>query len=120
MKYLMAIVEPDHLNAVVAAIKSGPAADVNRIIVSDVICHSQPEGVTAMYRGHIQRDNLLHKVRLEMVVDDRAVQATIDAIMSGALTKQTEDEGVLVLDLLQYVRNQSRETEALAISSSAH
>lgn len=99
MKYIIATIQPDRLNDVMRSIKSGPTGfGINRINVSNVNYHDHEERMTPIYRGYVQQDNLLPQLKVDFVVEDRDVQAAVDAI-----TLATEDEGIIVLDLVQHV-----------------
>ena len=85
MKYIIAIIQPDRLDEVMAALEE---EDVNLITVSDVMGRGRQKGVAEVYRSHIERGGLLRKVKIEIAVNDSFVAPTIDAITRGARTGQ--------------------------------
>lgn len=112
MKLIIAIIQPHRLAAVKEALY---AAEVNLITVSEVLGHGRQKGVTEFYRGAREGGNLLRKVRLEIAVNDRFAQPTIDAIVQGARTGETGDGKIFVLDLAECIRIRTGETGGVAI-----
>jgi len=81
MKLIIAIIQPNHLEAVKAALAD---VEVFRLTVMDVQGFGRPRGHTEACRGHEFSVNLLRKVQLMIGVNDEFLQPTIDAIMQGA------------------------------------
>jgi nitrogen regulatory protein P-II 1 len=59
--------------------------------------------------------NLLHKVCLEIAVNDNFVEPTIDAIVKGAQTGETGDGKIFVLPMERCIRIRTREEGTVAI-----
>jgi nitrogen regulatory protein P-II 1 len=83
MKLIIAIIQPNHLEAVKAALAE---VEVFRLTVMDVQGFGRQRGHTEAYRGHEFSVNLLRKVQLMIGVNDEFLQPTIDAIMKSART----------------------------------
>lgn len=83
MKLIIAIIQPNHLEAVKAALAE---VEVFRLTVMDVQGFGRQRGHTEAYRGHEFSVNLLRKVQLMIGVNDEFLQPTVDAIMKGART----------------------------------
>jgi nitrogen regulatory protein PII len=81
VKYIVAIIQPDRLDEVVAALTE---AEINLMTVSDVMGRGRQKGVAEVYRSHVEPGGLLRKVKLEIAVNDEFVPATIEAIVKGA------------------------------------
>lgn len=112
MKYIVAIVQPDRLDEVIAALEE---VEVNLMTVSDVMGRGRQKGVAEVYRSHIERGGLLHKLKIEIAVNDAFVGPTMDAIIRGARTGNIGDGKIFVLDLEECVRIRTGETGGLAI-----
>ncbi len=112
MKLIIAIIQPDRLEAVKEQLY---AVAVNLITVSEVLGHGRQKGVTEIYRGAKETGNLLRKIRLEIAVNDNFAEPTIKAIISGAKTGETGDGKIFVLDLKECIRIRTEERGTSAI-----
>jgi len=112
MKYIIAIIQPDRLDEVMAALEE---EDVNLITVSDVVGRGRQKGVAEVYRSHIEGGGLLRKAKIEIAVNDSFVDRTIDAITRGARTGHIGDGTIFVLDLEECLRIRTGETGPVAI-----
>src|ERR1043166_2010411 len=90
MKMIVAIIRPDKLEAVQAALNS---SDVYLMTVSDVRGCGRQRGYTEVYRGTEYKVRLLRKVKLEIAVNDAFVQATVEAIVHAARSGETGQIG---------------------------
>jgi nitrogen regulatory protein P-II 1 len=103
MKLIVAIIRPECLDAVQAALA---AEEVCLLSVGQVLGDGREPGYTEMYRGrvvHVQRP----KVRLEIAADKANAEAAVKAIVRAASTGdewQPGDGMVLVLPLDECVR----------------
>jgi nitrogen regulatory protein P-II 1 len=101
MKLIIAYIQPEKLNDVKQTLY---AAEVYKISVTNAMGCGQQKGYTETYRGVDIEVNLLKKVRLEIAVNERFVQPTIDAIIQGARTGSIGDGKIFVLDLPGCIR----------------
>jgi len=83
MKLIIAVIQPNHLEAVKAALAE---VEVFRLTIMDVQGFGRQRGQAEAYRGHEFSVSLLRKVQLMIGVNDEFLQPTIDAIMKGART----------------------------------
>jgi nitrogen regulatory protein P-II 2 len=83
MKYIIAIIQPTRLEAVKDALSR---IELFRLTVSDAQGVGRQKGHTEVYRGHEYKINFVTKVKLEIAVDDKYVEQTIDAIIESART----------------------------------
>ena len=83
MKLIIAIIQPNRLEAVKAALAD---VEVFRLTVMDVQGFGRQRGHTEVYRGHEFTVNLLRKVQLMIAVNDEFLEPTIDAIIKGGRT----------------------------------
>jgi nitrogen regulatory protein P-II 2 len=112
MKYIIAIIQPDRLDEVMAALEE---EEINLITVSDVVGRGRQKGVAEVYRSHIERGGLLRKAKIEIAVNDSFVAPTIEAITRGARTGNIGDGKIFVLDLQECLRIRTGETGSVAI-----
>lgn len=112
MKLVIAIIQPHRLEEVKKELYK---EDINLITVSPVLGHGKQKGVTEFYRGVKESGNLLKKVRLEIAVNEKYVQPTINAVIRGAKTGKLGDGKIFVLELPQCIRIRTGETGESAI-----
>jgi nitrogen regulatory protein P-II 2 len=115
MKYLIAIIQPSRLEAVKEALSN---IEVFRLTVSDVQGIGRQKGHTEVYRGHEYQINFVRKVKLEIALDDKYLDATINAISNAARTGQEGKIGdgkifVLPLEDVIRIRTNERGSDAL-------
>ena len=80
MKLVIAIIQPDRLEAVHQSLID---AEIFRVSVSRCTGHGQ-QSDHDLYRGQEVTPNLIPKVRLEIAVNDDFVEPAVKAIMAGA------------------------------------
>ncbi|QDV10333.1 Nitrogen regulatory protein P-II [Rosistilla oblonga] len=115
MKLIIAIIQPDKLEAVKKALTE---VEVFRLTVVDCQGFGRQKGQTGVYRGHEFSVTLLRKVQLQIAVNDEFVQPTVDAILSGGRTGEEGQIGdgkvfVLPMDDCVRIRTGERGTEAI-------
>jgi nitrogen regulatory protein P-II 1 len=112
MTKLEAIVQPNRFEQVKdALIELG----VDGMTVSEVRGHGRQKGHTETYRGREYETDLLPKVKLELVLDDKLVDTVIDAIVKTASTGKIGDGKIFLwkVDEAVRIRNQERGAAAL-------
>ena len=112
MKYIVAIIQPDRLDEVLERLTE---KDIHLVTVTSVVGRGRQKGIAEIYRSHKEAGSLLHKVKLEIAVNDPFVQPAIDAIISGARTGQIGDGKIFVMDLPRCVRIRTGEEGSEAI-----
>jgi len=114
MKYVIAIVQPQSLDAVREALA---AAGVTGVTVSDVQGYGRQKGHTELYRGHEYTVNFVRKVKLEIACEDQTVDRVIEAITRSAKTGDGKigDGKVFLLDLGDAIRIRTGERGAEAL-----
>ncbi|MBH06670.1 MAG: transcriptional regulator [Phycisphaeraceae bacterium] len=112
MKYIVAIIQPDCLNAAMDELgKQG----VDLVTVTEVMGHGRQKGEAQVYRGHKEAGRLLRKIKLEIAVNDDYVDKTISAITTATRTEQIGDGKIFVLPLEQCARIRTGEVGPVAI-----
>ena len=112
MKLITAIVKPHKLDDVKDALKS---AGVQGMTVSEVRGFGRQGGHSETYRGSEYAIDFVPKVRLEIVVDDSSVDATVDAIRTSASTGKIGDGKIWVTDVARLVRIRTGEEGSNAV-----
>jgi len=115
MKLVIAIIQPNRLEAVKAALAD---VEVFRLTVMDVQGFGRQKGSTDVYRGHEFAINLVRKVQLMIGVNDEFLQPTVDAILKGGRTGPTGEIGdgkIFVLPLEDCIRIRTGERGGDAI-----
>lgn len=113
MKLILAIIRPDCLSATLQALYQ---ADVRGITVHRVQGHGGEMDTVETYRGTTVKVELQEKVQLEIAVSDPYVDATVDAIVSGARTGDVGDGKVFVLPVERVVRIRTGEEDRAAVT----
>ncbi len=101
MKKIEAIIRPERLQEVQDALDE---LGVSGLTVSEVMGCGRQKGYTEQYRGSRANISLLPKLKVETVVADDVVEASVDAIVGGAYTGETGDGRVFVWPIEQAVR----------------
>ncbi len=115
MKLIIAIIQPDKLEAVQDALVS---VEVFRLTVLEVKGYGRQLGHMEVYRGTEYKVNLLKKLQLEIGVNDDFVEPTIEAIMKAGRTEpdgKIGDGKIFVLPLEDCVRIRTGERGSSAI-----
>jgi nitrogen regulatory protein P-II 2 len=113
MKYIIAIIQPDRLDEVIAALEE---EEIILLTVSEVMGRGRQKGVAEIYRSHVERGGLLHKLKVELAVSDDKLWLAVDAIARGARTGHVGDGKIFVLDLQECVRIRTGETGVSALA----
>lgn len=101
MKLIIAYVQPDKLNSVKQALYN---REIFKLSVTNALGCGQQKGYHESYRGVDVEVNLLKKVRLEIAVNDDFVDATVEAIVTGAKSGTIGDGKIFVIDLIECIR----------------
>ena len=101
MKYIVAIIQPDRLEEVLARLEE---KQIHLVTASNVMGRGRQKGIAEVYRSHKEAGSLLSKVKLEIAVNDAFVQPAVEAILAGGRTGQIGDGKVFVLDLDRCIR----------------
>jgi nitrogen regulatory protein P-II 1 len=112
MTKLEAIVQPNRFEAVKKAlIETG----IDGMTVSEVRGHGRQKGHTETYHGHEYSVDLLPKIKIEIVMDDKLLDGVVDAIIANAATGKIGDGKIFIskIDEAIRIRNQERGVAAL-------
>jgi len=112
MKLITAIVKPFTLEDVKTGLEQ---AGILGMTVSEVQGYGRQKGHTEVYRGAEYSVDFVPKVRVEVVVDDAAVDKVVDVIVQAARTGKIGDGKIFVTNLERCIRIRTGETGSEAI-----
>jgi len=112
MKMVTAIIKPFKLDDVRSALAD---IGVQGITVTEVKGFGRQRGHTELYRGAEYVVDFLPKMKLEIVITDDQLEATIDAISKAANTGKIGDGKIFVTAMEQVIRIRTGETGADAV-----
>ena len=101
MKLITAIVKPFTLDDVKAALEQ---AGIHGLTISEVQGYGRQKGHTEVYRGAEYAVEFVPKIKVEVVVDDDAVDTVIPLIVDAARTGKIGDGKVFVTPLEDVIR----------------
>ena len=112
MKMIEAIIKPYKLEEVRDALGE---LGVTGMTVTEVRGFNRLKGPVEHLRSRENTFDLLPKIRIEVVVPDRAVESTVAAVVKSARTGKTGDGKIFVARIEQAVRIRTEETGDKAI-----
>ena len=112
MKMIEAVVKPFKLDEVREALAE---VGVTGLTVTEVKGFGRQKGHTELYRGAEYVVDFLPKVKIEVAVTDKMVEAAIEAIVKSARTGKIGDGKIFVTSVEQVVRIRTGEIDEAAI-----
>ena len=112
MKLITAVVKPFKADDVKDALKG---VGVQGMTGTEVQGFGRQGGHTEVYRGTEYTIDFVPKTRIEMVVEDEAVDRVVDAIIESARTGKIGDGKVWVSDVGRLIRIRTGERDADAV-----
>src|SRR6266536_1723136 len=112
MTKLEAIIQPSRLDAVKDTLSE---LGVEGMTIADVRGHGRQKGHTEHYRGSEYTVDLLPKVKLEIVLPDERVDATVNAILKSAATGKVGDGKIFLTKVDEAIRIRNQERGAAAL-----
>jgi nitrogen regulatory protein P-II 1 len=113
MKLIVAVIRPEQLTDVLAALYK---AEVRGFTIGRVEGHGGELAEVQTYRGTTVKMELSEKVRLEIGVSDHFVDATVQAILQGARTGSVGDGKIFVLPVEKVYRIRTGEEDQQAVT----
>jgi nitrogen regulatory protein P-II 1 len=113
MKLVTAIVRPDRVGVVSAALEQ---AGINGLTVSQASGFGRQRGHTEVYRGAEYSSDLLPKTRLEVLVTEDALAGVLAAMEEGGRTGHFGDGKIWIIEVVDAVRVRTGERGAAAIA----
>ena len=112
MKRIEAIIKPFKLDEVKSALHG---VGVTGLTVAEVRGFGRQKGHTEVYRGAEYVADFLHKVKIEVVLDDAFLDSPVQAIMHAARTDKIGDGKVFVSNVEEAIRIRTGERGADAV-----
>jgi nitrogen regulatory protein P-II 1 len=112
MTKLEAIVQPSKFDAVKNALI---AVGIEGMTASEVRGHGRQKGHTETYHGHEYTVDLLPKIKIEIVLDDKLVESAVDAITQTAATGKIGDGKIFLFKVDDAIRIRNRERGIAAL-----
>jgi nitrogen regulatory protein P-II 1 len=115
MKYIVAIIRPEKLEAVQQALSE---CDIYLMTVSDVRGCGRQRGFTEVYRAQEHVIRLVPKIKLEIAVNDAFLEPAVDAIVRAGRSGecgQVGDGKIFVMDMEDCIQIRTGETGTVAI-----
>ena len=112
MKKIEAIIQPHKLEDAKEALKN---IGVDGMTITEVRGHGRQKGHTETYHGHEYTVDLLPKIKLEIVIDDKLVDGVIDAITTSAATGKIGDGKIFVYKIEEAIRIRNHERGVAAL-----
>ena len=112
MKRIEAIVRIFKLESVKNALT---ALGIHGMTITDVKGFGRQKGHTEMYRGTEYKVEFVPKVKIEVAVPEKSLQAVLETIMRTAQTGQIGDGKIFVSELRDTIRIRTGEKGELAL-----
>jgi nitrogen regulatory protein P-II 1 len=112
MKKIEAVIKPFKLEDVKDALAD---IGITGMTVSEVKGYGRQKGHSELYRGAEYVVDFLPKIKMEMVVDDDAVEQVTNVIVEAARTGKIGDGKIFVSDINKIIRIRTGETDSEAI-----
>ncbi|MGR3178097.1 MAG: P-II family nitrogen regulator [Candidatus Anammoxibacter sp.] len=112
MKKVEAIIRDEKLTAVKECLKD---IGIGGMTITEVRGHGTQKGVTEIYRGRSFSVDLLPKIKIEVVVDEKNLKAVTDSITDVARTGSIGDGKIFISTIDEIIRIRTGEKGANAI-----
>ncbi len=112
MKKIEAVIKPFKLDEVREALSE---IGITGLTVTEVKGFGRQKGHTELYRGAEYVVDFLPKIKLELIVADNLVEASMEAIIRAARTGKIGDGKIFVSSVEQVIRIRTGETGEEAI-----
>ena len=112
MKKIEAIIKPFKLDEVKEALQE---LGVQGMTVLEAKGYGRQKGHTELYRGAEYVVDFLPKIKIEVVVADDQLNASLEVIQSAARTGRIGDGKIFVSEIIDLVRIRTGESGAAAI-----
>lgn len=113
MKHVKAVIRPEKLNDVRAALEK--AGCYNGIMITDIVGHGNQKGIAQIWRGEKYNIDLIPKLMLDMVVQDKDVPAIKKALLESAPIGDIGDGKIFIYNVEEVVRIRTGEEGEPAI-----
>ncbi len=112
MTKVEAVIQPNKFDAVKQALID---QGIDGMTVWEVRGHGRQKGHTETYRGGEYSVDLLPKVKIEIVLEDNAVDSVVDTILKSAASGKIGDGKIFLYKIDQAIRIRNQERGAVAL-----
>ena len=112
MKKIEAIIKPFKLDDVKEALQE---LGLQGITVVEARGFGRQKGHTELYRGAEYIVDFLPKVKIELIIEDKMVEKTVEAILGAAQTGRIGDGKIFISDVEEVIRIRTGERGASAL-----
>jgi nitrogen regulatory protein P-II 1 len=112
MKLVTAVIKPFKVDDVKASLE---ALGVHGLTISEVQGYGRQKGHTEVYRGAEYKVDFVPKIKIEILVDDVAVDELVSTLITAAQTGKIGDGKIWVVDVETVVRVRTGERGADAL-----
>ena len=112
MKKIEAVVRPFRIDDIREALAE---IGVKGMTLTEVKGYGRQKGHTELYRGSEYQIDFLPKIKLEVVVSDKAADKVVDTIIKAAKTGQVGDGKIFIYDVQDAVRVRTVESGEAAL-----
>jgi len=112
MKKITAIIRPEKLDEVRRAVEK---VGCSGIMISEIQGHGKQKGIVQQWRGKKYKVDLIHKVKLEVVVKDSEVSALKKTIIENARTGEIGDGKIFISTVDEVIRIRTGEEGEIAL-----
>ena len=112
MKLVVAIVKPFKLDEIRSALSE---QGIQGMTITEVKGFGRQKGHTELYRGSEYVVEFVPKIKIEIAIEDKQLDQTVDTILNSAKTASLGDGKVFVYELTEVVRIRTQETGIDAI-----
>ena len=112
MKLVIAVIKPFKLDEVREALSN---IGVQGITATEVKGFGRQKGHTELYRGAEYVVDFLPKIKLEIAVDDKLADQTVETILTTATTGKIGDGKIFIVDIQEAVRVRTGEKGSEAL-----
>ena len=112
MKKIEAIIRHEKLDEVKSSLDE---AGIVGLTISEVMGRGRQKGFERQWRGMVYVADLVPKIKLEIVVDDKDVELVIEILLKAAWTGDTGDGKIFVVNVEEVIRVRTGERGRNAI-----
>lgn len=106
MKKIEAVIRPEKLEDVTGALN---LLHLNGLSISQIMGYGKQKGWKEYIRGSEIEVNFLPKVKIEIIVSDKQVEAVIDEICDKAYTGEVGDGKIFISEITDALRIRTKE-----------
>jgi nitrogen regulatory protein P-II 1 len=108
MKLIKTIIKPERFEFVKKALEDKGFISMS---ISEVKGRGEQKGITLQYRGGLMTVDMLPKIQIEIVVQEKDVETLIATIIESARTGKIGDGKIFVIPVDKAIRVRTGETE---------